>query len=1182
MDPVTVADHPFAIQLTSSQRDRLMAAKLRISKKRVERGKELVLRGAVHDVALADSADDDILTILAKVEGNASQPYDVAVEILPSRVDVTCDCMDIEVCKHAYAVIQTLVNDASSGARASEPVTSNKIAKAPVSLGGRLEETLGRKLVAHERDYVSRIEAAYRNVRGRMEVSVWDMAGLLPSQFGGGWTVLKMWPKPPASVTEFWLYVARAIEARGLAYPDFMKSITDFTAIQDDVRDWLRSRDVEEWRHRLEEIQQIPIETATLHLRLRIDTSGLTLESRLDGDTEFIPFRTKLARTTQTQIESGQLTLGETSAVVWQYIASFVLNNIGLQYGGPGVNEVLGRMLRVPFLRGNFVAFDGAPLEFSTESLRWDVSTSEESSTDYDMQLVTAEGVPPLKILTVLPGKPTLYLTARAVYPGPPASAQLPVTGRIRVPAEAVETREGAQALAVLQAPFPEKLKQRIETVPLRLQITAGVVEGQFHAQDMVNMEIHSLFPDGARYEKFIVDHWAGVRVTGRPKSQAEKPGTIRLVDRSRLGVASRIFAELPGQWSAAAGEFILRITRKFPEQFADWLKNLPPEIDLQLDKALASFQADPLTARFNLEVIEAGVDWFDVRTALSIEETDLTMEEINLLLKAGGKYVRLGAKGWRRLAYQLSPEDDAALAHLGLSAADLNGETQRLHVLQLSTEKARKFLLEADVARLERRVSEIRTAVRPDVPATIQAKLRPYQIEGFHFLAYLAENRFGGILADDMGLGKTIQTLTWIAWLREQPGNIGSRVLVICPKSVTDNWASETARFYPELRAASWRGREREKLLAHIREHDVTILNYAQLRTHETVLQGVDWLAVILDEGQFIKNPSSQTAQAARGLRADHRLVLTGTPVENRLMDLWSLMSFAMPGVLGNQAKFNELFNEKKDTLATRRLASRVRPFLLRRTKKEVATDLPDRVEEDLHCEMEGAQLTRYRGELKVARQKLLKIKTAQQLDKDRFNILTSLLRLRQICAHPGLADAELTDVASAKEDALFDLLEPLIEEGHKVLVFSQFVAMLDRLREKVDGRRWRSFYLAGATEERGKLVDQFQSCEGGAVFLISLRAGGFGLNLTSASYVVLYDPWWNPAVESQAIDRTHRIGQVNKVIAYRLITRDSIEEKIRNLQKSKGALAQDILGEENFVKTLTLEDFQFLFGDT
>ncbi len=245
------------------------------------------------------------------------------------------------------------------------------------------------------------------------------------------------------------------------------------------------------------------------------------------------------------------------------------------------------------------------------------------------------------------------------------------------------------------------------------------------------------------------------------------------------------------------------------------------------------------------------------------------------------------------------------------------------------------------------------------------------------------------------------------------------------------------------------------------------------------------------------------------------------------------------MPGALGNRAQFLRRFDAKDDPLARRRLAARVRPFLLRRTKGQVAQDLPDRVEEDLLCEMEGEQKTLYTAELKRARQLILGLKTNQQLNDQRFNILTSLLRLRQICCHPALVDGTLREAESAKLAALEDLLEPLMEEGHKVLVFSQFVTMLDLLRDRVTQRDWPHFYLAGDTENRGALVKQFQSAEGGAVFLISLKAGGFGLNLTAASYVVLFDPWWNPAVENQAIDRTHRIGQTSKVMAYRLLTR-------------------------------------------
>jgi SNF2 family DNA or RNA helicase len=357
-------------------------------------------------------------------------------------------------------------------------------------------------------------------------------------------------------------------------------------------------------------------------------------------------------------------------------------------------------------------------------------------------------------------------------------------------------------------------------------------------------------------------------------------------------------------------------------------------------------------------------------------------------------------------------------------------------------------------------------------------------------------------------------------------------------------------------------------------------VLNYTQLRSLGESLTPVSWLALILDEGQYIKNPSSQTAQVARALRAEHRLILSGTPIENRLMDLWSLMAFSMPGVLGSRAQFSRLYDAKDDPFARPRLAARVRPFLLRRTKGQVAKDLPDRIEEDLFCEIEGEQKTLYRAELKRAQQLLLQIQTQKELATHQFHLLTSMLRLRQICCHPRLINPQST-APSAKTESLLEQLEPLIEEGQKVLVFSQFVEMLDLLRSQLDERAWKTFYLSGQTEHRGELVKEFQSTEGPAVFLISLKAGGFGLNLTAASYVVLFDPWWNPAVENQAIDRTHRIGQINKVIAYRLLIKNSIEEKIRELQKHKKALAANVLGEEKFSQSLTLEDLRFLFAD-
>jgi len=549
---------------------------------------------------------------------------------------------------------------------------------------------------------------------------------------------------------------------------------------------------------------------------------------------------------------------------------------------------------------------------------------------------------------------------------------------------------------------------------------------------------------------------------------------------------------------------------------------------------------------------------------------------------------VRLGSKGWRRLAFEMSPEDEAQLADLGLDARDFSSKPQRLHALQLAGKSAaRRMLGEKHAALIERRAAELHTRVAPPLPDGLHVELRPYQLAGYHFLAYLTANRFGGILADDMGLGKTVQTLAWLLWLRAEQTPISPKgslpsSLVVCPKSVTDNWLAEATRFAPGMRVVVLGRGGNERALSEARAAaDLVVINYTQLRLLEKALIATPWLAVILDEAQSIKNADSQTAKAAWALPSPHRLALSGTPIENRLLDLWSIMNFVMPGILGPRAAFARTYDQRSDPFARRRLTARVRPFVLRRTKNEVAKDLPERVEEDLLCEMEGEQLALYRAELKRARAALLKIGNARDLDAARFHILTSLLRLRQICCHPSLAAPKAAPAESSKLAALMDLLEPLLEEGHKVLVFSQFVEMLNLLQAEMTRRDWPYFLLTGQTEDRGPLIAEFQAKKGSAVFLISLRAGGFGLNLTAASYVVLYDPWWNPAVENQAIDRTHRIGQTNKVIAYRLLVKNSIEEKIRALQKQKRALAEDILGEETFARALTLDDFQFLLAE-
>jgi len=356
-----------------------------------------------------------------------------------------------------------------------------------------------------------------------------------------------------------------------------------------------------------------------------------------------------------------------------------------------------------------------------------------------------------------------------------------------------------------------------------------------------------------------------------------------------------------------------------------------------------------------------------------------------------------------------------------------------------------------------------------------------------------------------------------------------------------------------------------------------MNIISYPQLRLVADKLDRVTFLAAILDEAQAIKNPDSATARAARDVKAVHRLALTGTPIENRLLDLWSILAFAVPGVLGSRVRFEREVESLEELGGARDVAARVRPFVLRRTKLQVARDLPERIEEDLYCEMGEGQARLYKAELKKAQQQLLGVAGERQFQQERFHVLASLMRLRQLCCDPGLLYPGVT-ASSAKLEALDDLVEPILAEGHKVLIFSQFTSMLATLRGRLAPHRAPIFSLTGETERRGEVVDRFNRTDGPAVFLISLKAGGCGLNLTSASYVILFDPWWNPAAEAQAIDRAHRIGQTRTVIAYRLLIKDSLEEKIRALQVSKAALADGVLGEEALTRALDLSQLRSL----
>jgi SNF2 family DNA or RNA helicase len=467
-------------------------------------------------------------------------------------------------------------------------------------------------------------------------------------------------------------------------------------------------------------------------------------------------------------------------------------------------------------------------------------------------------------------------------------------------------------------------------------------------------------------------------------------------------------------------------------------------------------------------------------------------------------------------------------------------------------------------------------------VPAGLRAEMRSYQKQGYNWLGFLQEYGFGGILADDMGLGKTLQTLTLLQ--REKEAGHKQPSLVVMPTSLIYNWSSESSRFTPNLKVLVHTGITRTVDVDVFTQYDVVFTTYGLVRQDVDMLAKFPFHYLILDESQMIKNPTSKTAKAVKELTAKHRLSLTGTPVENTLMDLWSQMTFLNPGLLGSEGFFRDFYiqpiEKYHDVDRTAKLKRLIHPFILRRTKAQVATELPEKVEQFRYCEMGDAQKKLYEETKNAYRNYLLGMEEGD-FQRKKLNILAGLQKLRQIAIHPGLVEEGqgLPIGESGKFLEYEQLMEEAISKGSKVLVFSQFVRLLKILREDLVQKGIEHCYLDGATIDRQAQVERFQTDPQVQVFLISLKAGGVGLNLTAAEYVFILDPWWNPAVEAQAIDRSHRIGQVNTVFSYKFITKDTIEEKILKLQQRKFKLSQDVISvEKELFKKLDLSDLEEL----
>jgi superfamily II DNA or RNA helicase len=581
---------------------------------------------------------------------------------------------------------------------------------------------------------------------------------------------------------------------------------------------------------------------------------------------------------------------------------------------------------------------------------------------------------------------------------------------------------------------------------------------------------------------------------------------------------------------------------------------------------------------------VTSGMDWFELDGHVDFGGQNVPLPEILAAAGRGETMIRLG-DGSMGLLPEEWLQKYGALVELGTADGHaIRFAKDQAAVLDALLAAQAEVRVDADFEEARRRLHRFEGIDPLDAPPGFRGELRPYQRDGLGWLDYLAQFNLGGILADDMGLGKTIQVLALLQRRRYRRQMKGPSLIVV-PRSLVFNWLQEAEKFTPRLRILDYSGPGRHDTRDDFRHYDLIVTTYGVMRSDIAELAQFEFDYVILDEAQAIKNADSQSAKAARLLTARHKLAMSGTPIENHLGELWSIVEFLNPGMLGSASVFKKVVGggagTSLDDEAKALLSKALRPIILRRTKAQVVQDLPEKVEQTLYCDMESAQRQLYEQLRAHYRTALLRKETGT-LSTNKIEVLEALLRLRQAACHPGLIDPARAEDSSAKLDMLLPQLEEVIDEGHKVLVFSQFTSFLSIVRDRLDNSKIDYEYLDGRTRDRQSRVERFQTDPDLRVFLISLKAGGLGLNLTAAEYVYLLDPWWNPAVEAQAIDRSHRIGQTQNVFAYRLICRDSVEQKILELQQRKRDLADAILGADNqsVIKALTRDDLEFLLS--
>ncbi len=705
---------------------------------------------------------------------------------------------------------------------------------------------------------------------------------------------------------------------------------------------------------------------------------------------------------------------------------------------------------------------------------------------------------------------------------------------------------------------FPAKSLTVKPTPVLKMERVPSGGDRSFFAQLCFDYDGHEV--DGLEKKPFVMDATAD-RMWSRDDALEQQCWTMM----RELG-AGRISSWFPGNCSVPSKNFTPLIETALKAGWRVLIKNKPYRHTGGLSTSVRS-----------------GIDWFDVQVQCNYGDQSVGLPQLLKAFQEKQNWIELKDGSIGMLPIDWLKKYEAVLSLGSVEDDHLRFRNNQAALLDIWLQDLPNVDTDKQFNRLRSRLKKADEVKPLAEPSGFKGTLRDYQQDGLGWLQYLSGIQMGGCLADDMGLGKTIQAL---AMLRKRMNSIGRKPkkdrrpsLVVAPKSLIFNWIREAEQFTPGIRILNYTGPQRKKDARHIAGFHLVVTTYATMRQDIGLLKTIQFDYIILDESQMIKNAAAQTFKAACLLRGDQRLALSGTPIENHLGELWSLFEFLNPGFLGRKDNFNRRWVKNDNAEQRSMLSQAVRPFILRRTKNQVAGELPERQEETLFCEMTSAQKKIYEEMQKYYRQNMMTTVKKKGLNKSKIMIIEALLRMRQAACHPGLLDKRNIGTPTAKFETLLPMLDELREENNKALIFSQFTSYLTLLKNELKKRNIVYEYLDGKTRKRDEKVDRFQHDPECTLFLISLKAGGVGLNLTAAEYVFIMDPWWNPAVEAQAIDRTHRIGQTKKVIAYRLIAENTVESKILELQSRKKELTASIIGDHNaLLKNISYEELAYL----